>query len=78
MQEMQETLSEKPKYPKSRVINAKKKIVQTYTDFFGEGSGNPLKYSCLENPMDRGAWQATVHGVAKSQARLTDSTYTDF
>ena len=33
----------------------------------GEGKGNPLKYSCLENPMDRGAWQATVQGVAKSQ-----------
>ena len=31
-----------------------------------EGSGNPLQYSCLENPMDRGAWQATVHGVPKS------------
>ena len=31
-----------------------------------EGSGNPLHYSCLENPMDRGAWQATVHGVSKS------------
>ena len=31
----------------------------------GEGNGNPLQYSCLENPMDRGAWQATVHGVAK-------------
>jgi len=33
----------------------------------GEGNGNPLQYSCLENPMDREAWQATVHGVAKSQ-----------
>ena len=32
----------------------------------GEGNGNPLQYSCLENPMDRGAWQAIVHGVAKS------------
>ena len=32
----------------------------------GEGNGNPLQYSCLENPMDRGAWQATVHAVAKS------------
>ena len=32
----------------------------------GEGNGNPLQYSCLENPMDRRAWQATVHGVAKS------------
>ena len=36
----------------------------------GGGHGNPLQYSCLENPMDRGAWQATVHGVAKSQTRL--------
>ena len=33
----------------------------------GEGNGNPLQYSCLDNPMNRGAWQATVHGVAKSQ-----------
>ena len=33
---------------------------------FGEGNGNPLQYSCLENPMDRGAWQATVHGAAES------------
>ena len=33
----------------------------------GEGNGNPLQYSCLENPRDRGAWQATVHEVAKSQ-----------
>ena len=33
----------------------------------GEGNGNPLQYSCLENPMDRRAWWATVHGVAKSQ-----------
>ena len=32
----------------------------------GEGNGNPLQYSCLENPTDRGAWRATVHGVAKS------------
>ena len=31
----------------------------------GEGNGNPLQYSCLENPMDRGAWQATVHGIAR-------------
>ena len=36
------------------------------------GNGNPLQYSCLENPMDRGAWRATVHRVAKSQARLSD------
>ena len=36
----------------------------------GEGHGNPLQYSCLENPEDRGAWWATVHGLAKSQTRL--------
>ena len=36
----------------------------------GEENGNPLQYSCLENPMDRGAWWATVHGVTKSQIQL--------
>ena len=36
----------------------------------GEGNGNPLQYSCLEKPLYRGAWQATVHGVAKSQTQL--------
>ena len=40
----------------------------------GEGNGNPLHYSCLENPMDGGAWQATVHAVAKSRTRLSDFT----
>ena len=38
----------------------------------GGGHGNPVQYSCLWNPMDRGAWQATVHGVAKSQTPLND------
>ena len=38
----------------------------------GEGNGNPLRYSCLENRMDRGAWRATVHGVAKNQTRLSN------
>ena len=37
-----------------------------------EGNGNPLQYSCLENPTDRGAWQGTVHGVANSQTQLSD------
>ena len=41
----------------------------------GEGNGNPLQYSCLENPMDGGAWLATVHGVAKSQTQLSDFTH---
>ena len=44
--------------------------------FPGEGNGNPLQYSCLENPMEGGAWWATVHGVAKSQTRLSDFTTT--
>ena len=44
----------------------------------GEGNGNPLKYSCLENPMDRGAWQATAHGVAKSQTGLRKFTALHF
>ena len=44
--------------------------------FPGGGNGNPLQYSCLENPMDGEAWQATVHGVAKSQTRLSDFTFT--
>ena len=48
-------------------------IVETNT---GEGNGTPLQYSCLENPMDRGAWWAAVHGVARSRTRLSDFTFT--
>ena len=44
--------------------------------FFGEGNGNPLQYSCLENPMDGGAWWATFHGVAKSRTQLSDFIFT--
>ena len=43
---------------------------------FGEGNGTPLQYSCLENPMDGGAWWATVHGVAESRTRLSDFPFT--
>ena len=42
----------------------------------GEGNGNPLQYSCLANPMDGGAWKAAVHGVARSQTRLSNFTFT--
>ena len=42
----------------------------------GKGNGYPLQDSCLENPMDRGAWQAVVHGVTKSRTRLSDFTFT--
>ena len=44
----------------------------------GEGNGNPLQYSCLENPIDGGTWWAAVHAVAKSQTRLSDFTFTRF
>ena len=38
----------------------------------GEGNANPLQYSCLEKPMDRGAWQATLHGAARNWTQLSD------
>ena len=44
-------------------------------DLFREGNGNPLKYSCLENPIDGGAWWAAVHGVTRSETRLSDFTF---
>ena len=43
--------------------------------YIGEGNGTPLQYSCLENPLDREAWWAAVHGVAKSWTRLRDFTF---
>ena len=46
------------------------------TEAEGEGNGTPLQYSCLGSPMDGGAWQAAVHGVANSQIRLSDFTFT--
>ena len=50
-------------------------LIHTYVDP-GEDNGTPLQYSCLENPMDGGAWWAAVHGVVKSQTRLGDFTFT--
>ena len=51
-------------------------IVKTYRTLHGEGNGTPLQYSCLDNPMDGGAWWTAVHGVAKSLTRLRDFTFT--
>ena len=45
-------------------------------DYTREGHGTPLQYSCLENPMDGGAWKAAVHGVAEGQTQLSDFTFT--
>ena len=55
-------LSSSDKYPKMKLLD--------HMVVLGEGHGTPLQSSCLENPMDRGAWRATVHRVAKSQTRL--------
>ena len=52
------------------------KIISLQLNKFREGNGTPLQYSCLENPMDRGAWWATVNGVSKSQKWLSDFTFT--
>ena len=53
-----------------------RKVLTNLDSIFGEGNGNPLQYSCLENPMDGGAWWAAVHGVARSWTRLSDFTFT--
>ena len=53
-----------------------KEFALTFSSSFEEGNGNPLQYSCLENPMGRGAWWAAVPGVAKSRTRLSDFTLT--
>ena len=45
-------------------------------DCFRKGNGTPLQYSCLENPMDGGAWKAAVYGVAEGRTRLSNSTFT--
>ena len=49
-------------------------LIPGWERFPGEGNGNPLQYSCLESPMDRGSWWATVHGAAKSWTRLNNYT----
>ena len=51
-------------------------ITSKLASLVGEGNGTPLHYSCLENPKDRGAWQAAVHGVATSATQLSDFTFT--
>ena len=51
-------------------------ILLVTASFFREDNGNPLQYSCLENPVAGGTWWAAVHGVARSQTRLSDFTFT--
>ena len=56
--------------------SAPRSEIAGFYDNFGGGHGNPLQYSCLENPIDGGAWWATVHGVAKSRADWVANTFT--
>ena len=67
-----EMLDQKKRKLESRFLGE----ITTTSVMQGEGNGAPLQYSCLENPMDGGAWWAAVHGVAKSQTRLSDFIFT--
>ena len=69
--------------PGGRTSHSSEKLMWTILFFlslllnlFGEGNGTPVPYSCLENPMDGGAWKAAVHGVAEGRTRLSDFTFT--
>ena len=61
--------------PKTKFVSSSESSSEK-TIILREGDGTPIQYSCLENPMDRGAWWAAVHGVAKSRARLSNFTFT--
>ena len=65
-----------PTISKSIGNPAKRMVLALGNTLIGEGNGTPLQYSCLENPMDGGAWWAAVHGVAESWTRLSDFTFT--
>ena len=60
----------------SGLVNVDKGLPVSIYPYMGEGNGTPLQYSCLENPMDGGAWWAAVHGVTKSRTRLSGFTFT--
>ena len=61
---------------KSTVINIGENLCELVVSKDGEGNGNPIQYSCLENPMDGGAWKAAVRGIAEGQTQLSDFTFT--
>ena len=62
--------------PQSNLKQLTAKDYRILAEYTGEGNGTPLQYSCLENPMDGGAWWAIVHGVAQSRTRLSDFPFT--
>ena len=72
---VQGTLKSLLQHDSSKALILRLGFYQSLNYRVGEGNGTPLQYSCLENPMDRGAWWATVHGVAKSRTRLSDFTF---
>ena len=59
-----------------KVLRFSAKASRTIKDSLGKSNGTPLQYSCLENPMDGGAWKAAVHGVTEGRTRLSDFTFT--
>jgi len=67
-------VSERPWVMTGPVLRLRK--CSSVSMIIGEGNGTPLQYSCLENPMDGGAWWAVVHGVAKSRTQLSNFTFT--
>ena len=60
---------------KIKLTKIKIEFLSSTSHISGEGNGNPLRYSCLENPRDRGAWWAAIYGVVKSWTRLSDFTF---
>ena len=64
------------RWPSEKSIAEVSVIYRSLQHKIREGNGTPLQYSCLENPMDGGAWWAAVHGVAKSRTQLNDFTFT--
>ena len=63
-------------FPLGNVLTFRFSVHLGFTFDYGEGNGDPLRNSCLENPMNGGAWWAAVHGVARSRTRLSDFTFT--
>ena len=60
---------------RSLTVNVRSRVLWLLLAIIGEGNGSPLQYSCLENPVDRGAWWAAVHGIAESRTWLSDFTF---
>ena len=73
---IESVMRSRPSHPLSSPFPPAFHVSQHLGLFHGEGNGTPLQHSCLENPMDRGAWKAAVHGVAEGQTRLSDFTFT--